>query len=168
MQNFLIVLLVITDMVLAVVVFRCISVRRSDIRYARDPVAEADWLAGDSDHPPLFDISPAQLDTVRERGDAQLVDVRLPAELKSLPPVPGALSIPLHTLKSNLINMDKEKNIVLICRSGHRGVIAGKTLLKNGYQRVFNLAGGMAAYRAQHANINNAPPDFTANNSPIY
>jgi len=148
---FFLVFLLLIGAIFIIGVLRSMNVRRVDVRNAKDPVAEADRLLRDSEHPPMFDISPAQLDDMRKRKDVQLIDVRMPAEHKSLTPVPGSISVPMHTVKNNLKKIDRDKNVVLICLTGHRSLVAGKTLLKNGYPRVFNLVGGVSAYRARPA-----------------
>jgi len=62
----------------------------------------------------------------------------------------GAVLLPLHKLPFNLSKMEagKGQQVVLICMSGHRSRIAGLILRLAGYDRVINLTGGMAAWRA--------------------
>jgi rhodanese-related sulfurtransferase len=35
---------------------------------------------------------------------------------------------------------------VALCLSGHRSITAGRTLVRNGFPKVFQLKGGMAAW----------------------
>jgi len=44
-----------------------------------------------------------------------------------------------------LLEKYKDRNIAVICRSGHRSKIATEILLKNGYKAI-NVLGGMRAY----------------------
>jgi len=43
----------------------------------------------------------------------------------------------------NLLNLDKEENIFLLCRSGRRSGLAAKFLKENGYSKVYNIKGGI-------------------------
>ena len=54
--------------------------------------------------------------------------------------------IPLQQLKDRLDELDKDKEIVVMCRSGSRSVTACDTLQKNGFENVVNLKGGVNAW----------------------
>ena len=41
----------------------------------------------------------------------------------------------------------KEKEIITVCRSGGRAQTAAAILLKAGFKKVFNMSGGMIAFR---------------------
>ncbi len=70
-----------------------------------------------------------------------LLDVRNPAEL-SVESVPGALNIPLPELRARLHELPRDREILVICRSGQRAYYATRILLQNGFA-VRNIAGGM-------------------------
>jgi NADPH-dependent 2,4-dienoyl-CoA reductase/sulfur reductase-like enzyme/rhodanese-related sulfurtransferase len=70
-----------------------------------------------------------------------LLDVRNPHELQA-ESVEGAFNIPLPQLRERLNELPKERDILVICRSGQRAYYATRILLQNGF-RVRNLAGGM-------------------------
>lgn len=79
-----------------------------------------------------------------------ILDVREPAELKGeLGVIPGALNIPVGQVAQRLKELEKfkEKEIITICRSGARAHTAAATLLKAGFRKVFNMSGGMTAFR---------------------
>jgi NADPH-dependent 2,4-dienoyl-CoA reductase/sulfur reductase-like enzyme/rhodanese-related sulfurtransferase len=76
-------------------------------------------------------------------GDALLLDVRMPAEL-AVESVRGAVNIPLPQLRSRLGELPRDREILLICRSGGRAYFATRILLQNGF-RARNLSGGMLA-----------------------
>jgi phage shock protein E len=71
---------------------------------------------------------------------ALLVDVRTPGEFKS-ENLPGAVNLPLDTLKSGIANHapDKSKVVLLHCRSGSRSAAAEKELRSLGYANAFNI-----------------------------
>jgi len=74
-------------------------------------------------------------------GDALLLDVRMPAEL-AVESVPGAVNIPLPQLRARLGELPRDREILLICRSGGRAYYATRILLQNGF-KARNLSGGM-------------------------
>jgi len=41
------------------------------------------------------------------------------------------------------LNLDKKKNIFLLCRSGRRSGLAAKFLKENGYSKIYNIKGGI-------------------------
>ncbi len=76
----------------------------------------------------------------------QLVDVREPAELAD-GSLPGAVNIPLGSLPARVGELDPDRTVVLLCRSGNRSGQAGRWLADHGFRDVVNLAGGMMAAR---------------------
>jgi phage shock protein E len=79
---------------------------------------------------------------------ALVIDVRSPAEFHRSK-VPGAINIPLGTLREDFPQRVRDKNQTLLvhCLSGGRSAIAQQQLKRMGYPNVFNL-GSLA--RAQH------------------
>jgi NADPH-dependent 2,4-dienoyl-CoA reductase/sulfur reductase-like enzyme/rhodanese-related sulfurtransferase len=69
-----------------------------------------------------------------------LLDVRSPAELL-LEAVPGAVNIPLPELRARLGELPRDREILVICRSGQRAYYATRILLQNGF-KVRNVSGG--------------------------
>ncbi len=81
-------------------------------------------------------------------SDAVLViDVRTTEEYNS-GHIAGAVHIPYEVVGDEIaaLSTDKERDIVLYCRSGRRSGIALKTLQDMGYTHVVN-AGGIDEYR---------------------
>jgi NADPH-dependent 2,4-dienoyl-CoA reductase/sulfur reductase-like enzyme/rhodanese-related sulfurtransferase len=72
---------------------------------------------------------------------AFLLDVRQPVELV-VERVPGAVNIPLGELRARLGELPREREILVICRSGQRAYYATRILVQNGF-KARNLAGGM-------------------------
>jgi NADPH-dependent 2,4-dienoyl-CoA reductase/sulfur reductase-like enzyme/rhodanese-related sulfurtransferase len=70
-----------------------------------------------------------------------LLDVRNPAEL-AVESVPGAVNIPLPQLRARLGELPRDREILIICRSGQRAYYATRILLQNGF-KAHTLAGGM-------------------------
>ena len=72
---------------------------------------------------------------------ALLLDVRQPLELV-VESVPGAINIPLGQLRARLDELPRDREILIICRSGGRAYFATRILLQNGF-RARTLSGGM-------------------------
>jgi NADPH-dependent 2,4-dienoyl-CoA reductase/sulfur reductase-like enzyme/rhodanese-related sulfurtransferase len=102
---------------------------------AKDPVNFAGMLAGDILR---GDMPVSHWDAL----DGQfLLDVRNPQELE-VESVPGAVNIPLPQLRSRLNELPRDREILVICRSGQRAYYATRILLQNGFQ-ARDLSGGM-------------------------
>ncbi|OAI85224.1 rhodanese [Exiguobacterium sp. KKBO11] len=74
------------------------------------------------------------------------LDVRTPAEFKGNH-IKGFKNIPLKTLNSQLNQIPKDKEVLVICQSGMRSKQAVKVLKKAGYSNVTEVRGGMNAWR---------------------
>ncbi len=84
------------------------------------------------------------------KSDTSLVilDVRTPEELLGpLGKIDKAINIPVQELNNRIDELEKYKDreIAVICRSGHRSAIATQILKKNGYKAI-NVKGGMLDY----------------------
>jgi rhodanese-related sulfurtransferase len=73
--------------------------------------------------------------------DEFLLDVRHPQEL-AVESVPGAVNIPLPALRQRLGELPRDREILVICRSGQRAYYATRILLQNGF-KARNISGGM-------------------------
>ncbi len=96
------------------------------------------------------DISPAELRSMLEDDETlMLIDVRTRAEYDR-GHIPGVKKlIPVDKLESRIGELGefKGKDVVLHCRSGARSSKAAEILLKKGFKKVFNLKGGIEAYK---------------------
>lgn len=90
------------------------------------------------------DITPQELSQKLASGeDIVLVDVRELHEWNS-GHIEGATHIPMRQIEQHLAEIPKDKDVVMICRSGSRsGHVQHHLLQALGYTRVFNLSGGM-------------------------
>ena len=95
-------------------------------------------------------IAPAELAAWRAdsaRVAPVLVDVREPWEFDFCR-IDGSLSVPLSTLPARLAELPVEGELVLVCHHGARSQHAAQWLAQNGFARVHNLRGGVAAWAA--------------------
>lgn len=93
------------------------------------------------------DISPEDAVVRTEKAYAQFVDVRTPEEYAAGHPA-RAINIPLGELPGRLDRLEKNEPVYVICQTGRRSKEASEILVKNGYPWVFNVSGGMNAWKA--------------------
>ena len=92
-------------------------------------------------------ITPEALRQRLTAPDAQplVVDVREPEEFEG-GHIAEAQLAPLGNVEESLKNIAKDREIVLVCRSGRRSGIAAKRLAEQGFTRLWNMEGGMIAW----------------------
>lgn len=86
--------------------------------------------------------------------EALVLDVRNPDEWDDqYGHIEGARQIPLPELSGRVAEVEgwRDKPIVLVCRSGRRSQTAAELLASLGYRQLFNLEGGMIAWRESEA-----------------
>jgi len=79
------------------------------------------------------------------RPDPLLLDVREPEEFAAYR-IEGSTLIPMRAIPARLHELDRRGEIVMVCRSGARSYHAGMFLRQNGFERVYNLSGGVIAW----------------------
>ncbi|WP_163831939.1 molybdopterin-synthase adenylyltransferase MoeB [Spartinivicinus ruber] len=88
-------------------------------------------------------IEPEQLkEILNDKHSLQLVDVRELEETK-ISHLPSIIKIPLADLALKIDSLDKNAEIVVICKSGVRSDKAVQILLENDFHNVKSLKGGM-------------------------
>jgi rhodanese-related sulfurtransferase len=93
-------------------------------------------------------ISPAELHAQRESGAAPVViDVRTPEEYAS-GHIPDAVNIPFDQVAKRINEVDAPHGVALYCMIGPRARKGEAALLATGYENVFHLEGGLAAWQA--------------------
>jgi len=91
------------------------------------------------------EMTPRELKTRLDRGDdLYILDVREPHEYQ-ICNLRGNL-IPLGQLPNRVNELDSSREIVAHCRSGKRSADAVEFLRKAGFQKVWNLKGGILAW----------------------
>jgi rhodanese-related sulfurtransferase len=92
------------------------------------------------------EMHPSELQARRAAGTAPLViDVRETWELQ-LASIPGVLHIPMNEIPAKLGDLDKNSELVVMCKSGGRSMQVAQFLARNGFQSVKNLTGGILAW----------------------
>lgn len=97
----------------------------------------------------MKEISVTELKELIDKGENfQLIDVREPGEFQAANL--GGELIPLATVPQNVAKFSKDKMVVVHCRSGKRSSDAIRFLETNfGYTNLYNLKGGILAYKAE-------------------
>ena len=96
----------------------------------------------------ITQISPAELNGQLKTGARPvLLDVREDAEVAA-GAIPGITHIPLDTLPGRLSELDKDAEIVCICKGGVRSMKAAETLVASGFTNVKNMTGGVMAWKS--------------------
>jgi len=96
----------------------------------------------------INEISTASLHARLDAGESViLLDVRQPEEFAEKS-IPNAILIPLGDLPDRVDEIEefRDKEIVVICRSGNRSGQACMFLTMNGFTHTVNLKGGMLSW----------------------
>lgn len=92
-------------------------------------------------------ISPEELQAMLREKDFPLINVHIPYEGE----IEGTdQHIPYNQIGQRLADLPADKNakIVIYCRSGNMSTQAAAELVKAGYTNIYELAGGMLAWKA--------------------
>ena len=96
-------------------------------------------------------LTPAGAVQLMNSEDVVVLDVREPAETVG-GKIAKAVQIPFSGLSKRIgeIEKHKDKTLLVYCKTGSRSGMACKELSKNGFEKVFSLSGGMAAWQDAH------------------
>ena len=93
----------------------------------------------------VAEITPTEFVARRDRGESlTLLDVREEWEL-GVASVPNVVHIPMGEVADRLGELERGREVVVLCRSGRRSLQVANFLQQNGFQAV-NLAGGILAW----------------------
>jgi SulP family sulfate permease len=101
-------------------------------------------------HVPIDPARRLRLDEVMElitSQDPLLIDVREPEEYRH-GHFAGAANLPLSELLTRPPDLPRDRPILLICRTGRRSRRAMRYLLALGFDKVYNLRGGILSWKA--------------------
>jgi len=79
--------------------------------------------------------------------EAYLLDVREPEEWAA-GHAPAAQHVPMYELPARLAEVPADREVVVVCRSGVRSARVVEFLLAQGWEKVYNLDGGMEDWAA--------------------
>jgi rhodanese-related sulfurtransferase len=107
---------------------------------------------------PLFNsVDVKEAKKMLEGGNVFVLDVRTPGEFNSAH-IKGATLIPLKNvlgtnlssdrlLEARINEIPKDKKILVYCRTGQRSSAASKMLVNSGYLHIYNILGGINAWK---------------------
>lgn len=96
------------------------------------------------------DVSAKEMQKLIEADSVQLIDVRTPKEFKE-GHISNAKNIDFlsESFSENLQILNKQKPVVVYCRSGNRSTKSIKEFLDAGFVEIYNLEGGILLWEAQ-------------------
>jgi len=92
-------------------------------------------------------VSPQQFNKLLLLDEVQLVDVRTPDEYNT-GHINGAINIDVNqnNFKTKVNQLDKNKPVLVYCRSGKRSNNAAEMLKEMGFKRIVDLEGGILSW----------------------
>ena len=94
----------------------------------------------------IHEITPTEVARRLDEGEnLELLDVREPFELNFVR-LPHARHIPMRQIPSQLGELDRTQDLVIVCHHGIRSAQVCAYLEHHGFDRVFNLTGGIDAW----------------------
>ncbi len=96
-------------------------------------------------------VGPQQATELINREDGVVLDVRSMADFNK-GHIIRAINIPISGLQNQLGQLEKykKKPIIVACRSGAQSSLACKQLQRNGFERVYNLKGGILGWQSKN------------------
>lgn len=111
------------------------------------------------------------LEAVRmmNKEDAFVLDVRTQEEYKQ-GHITSSTNIPLGLVDTRISDIQNKKSspVILVCQSGNRSMQAARALKKHGFEKIFNLTGGMLSWKQANLPVlsgNKAGSNKDKNNS---
>jgi rhodanese-related sulfurtransferase len=100
-------------------------------------------------------VDPVQATQLSNRENAIFLDIRDDGEYGG-GHIPEAIHIPIRQLPDRIAELNKHKDcpVIAYCRSGNRSNGAGSVLKKHGFENVYNLSGGIAAWQKASLPVN--------------
>ena len=80
-----------------------------------------------------------------------IVDISDPGEFKKCH-IPDAINLPVKSLSQDqkAIEKHKKRNVIIVCRTGNKSHPVAKQLIRNGFEKVYVLSGGMTAWQKEN------------------
>lgn len=96
-------------------------------------------------------VGPQQATELINREEGVVVDVRPMADFNK-GHIIHAINIPMSSFQKQLGQLEKHKKkpIIVACRSGAQSSLACKLLQRDGFERVYNLKGGILAWQSKN------------------
>ena len=95
-------------------------------------------------------VSAEDMQTLLQLENVQLIDVRTPKEFNG-DHIENAQNINFlsSTFSENIKKLDKEKPVIVYCRSGKRSAKSVKKLFEAGFTEIYDLEGGIIKWKQE-------------------
>ena len=113
---------------------------------AKDPVNMAGYIVENIKNGVVKQWYYEDTESLQRDENVTLLDTRTPTEY-SRGHVEGFINIPVDELRERIGELDRTKQVYVICQSGLRSYIASRILMGNGFD-AYNFAGGFRFYNA--------------------
>jgi rhodanese-related sulfurtransferase len=93
-------------------------------------------------------VTAEEMQSILELEDVQLVDVRTPKEYDE-ERIANSQNIDYNspTFDEDITKLDKTKPVILYCRRGNRSAKCAKKLKDAGFEKIYDLEGGISKWR---------------------
>ena len=109
---------------------------------AKDPINMAGFVGGNILKGLLNSVT---YDQTAVMENALFVDVRTRKEFDA-GNIPESINIPREELRERIDELPKDRNLIIVCRSGVRSYAACRVLSQSGFEFLSNLSGGYISY----------------------
>ena len=111
----------------------------------------SETVEADSQKAPFADIDVVQFEKRMGHPSVVVLDVRTPEETAE-GKIEGAIEIDVEdaAFDEKIQALDKDQIYLVYCRSGKRSVTACNKMAEQGFNRLYNLAGGYIAWSEAH------------------
>ncbi len=109
---------------------------------AKDVDSKSEYKSGKIENKGVLEIK-----DIYDKKDKNniFIDVREPFEWKD-GTIPNVLKISLGNIPNEIGKLDKNKNYILVCKSGFRSSKAAKIMQKSGFKNLTSFNGGMSSW----------------------
>jgi rhodanese-related sulfurtransferase len=115
----------------------------------------------DPSRPAVRSVSVKEASELQAGGNgALIIDVREPNEFAA-GRIEGAVLVPLGQLANRYPELPRDRQLLMLCRSGGRSASATQFLAGQGFDDVANVDGGMIAWHNAGLPMKSGPPDAT-------
>ena len=99
--------------------------------------------------PAVKTLPQTELDSMMKKDSVIVIDVRTPGEVAQgfIPGADSFIDINGADFNAKIGQLDKGYTYVMYCRSGGRSGRASTYMVQNGFTKVYNLQGGVLAYK---------------------
>ncbi|WP_296386619.1 rhodanese-like domain-containing protein [Winogradskyella sp.] len=93
-------------------------------------------------------VTAEEMQSILELEDVQLVDVRTPKEFDEIR-IANSQNIDFKspTFDEDITKLDKNKPVILYCKSGRRSAKCAKKLKDAGFEKIYDLDGGISKWK---------------------